>query len=96
MNERRGPRWDRLRLGVVGLLVVAAFFAAAPWLGCSLVPPFWIINAYTMRACTFGDPALLGGGWGLPGFNGPYWGNLIAGVAYLIAAFYLAFVKRSL
>ena len=87
------PR-DPLRLGVVALLLLSAFFAAAPWLGCALAPPFWIIDAFVLRACTFGDPALRGGGWGLPGFNGPYWGNLIAGIAYVLVALYIASTKR--
>jgi hypothetical protein len=89
---RRGP----LRLTVVALLGLAAIFSAGPWLTCALVVPFWIINAFAMRACTFGDPALQGG-WGLlPGFGGPYWGNLLVGVVYLIAALYAALTKRSL
>lgn len=94
MHDPAGPRWGLLRLGVVALLVLAAFLAAAPWLGCALVPPFWIIDLFTLRACTVGDPALRGG-WGLPGFAGPYWGNLIVGIAYLIAALYVAVTKRS-
>lgn len=85
-----------LRLTVVGLLVLASFGAAAPWLSCTLVPPFWHLSFFTLRACTVGDPALLGGGWGLPGFTGPFWGNLLAGVAYLTAAAYVALTKRSL
>lgn len=60
------------------------------------MPPFWIVDLNAMSACTFGHPALQGGGWGLPGFNGPYWGNLVAGIAYLVAAFYVAFTKRPL
>ena len=41
------------------------------------------------------DPALQGG-WGLPGLAGPYWGNLIVGAVYLVAALYAALTKRSL
>jgi len=32
----------------------------------------------------------------IPGFSGPYWGNLILGVAYLIAAVYVTVTKHSL
>ena len=31
---------------------------------------------------------------GLPGFTGPYWGNLVVGIAYLVAAVYVAVSKR--
>ena len=31
---------------------------------------------------------------GLPGFSGPYWGNLIVGIAYGVAAVYVAVSKR--
>lgn len=85
-----------LRIGVVALLVVAAaYFAAAPWLGCAIVLPFWAVTEFTLRACTFGDRALPLS-YGLPGFTGPYWGNLLVGVAYLIAAVSAALTKRSL
>jgi len=32
----------------------------------------------------------------VPGFTGPYWGNLVLGMVYLVAAVYAAFTKRSL
>lgn len=77
------------------MLLLAAFFAAAPWLGCVVPLPFWTVTSFALRACTFGDPALQAG-YGLPGFGGPYWGNLIVGIAYAIAALYAAFTKRAL
>jgi len=46
-----------------------------------------------LRVCTFGDPALPAG-YGLFGFAGPYWGNLIVGIAYLTAALFVGFTKR--
>jgi hypothetical protein len=82
-------------VGVVALLVLAAFFAAAPWLGCVIALPFWQVTSFSLRACTFGDLALRVG-YGLPGFAGPYWGNLIVGIAYVIAAAFAALTKRSL
>lgn len=95
MNALTGRRRGLLRVGVVLLLVLAAFFAAARWLGCVVLLPYWDITSFTLRACTFGDLALRAG-YGLPGFAGPYWGNLIVGVMYLTAALYAAFAKRPL
>jgi hypothetical protein len=83
------------RVGVVVLLLVAAYFAAAPWLGCVVVLPFWSVNAFTLRACTFGDLALRSG-YGVPGFTGPYWGNLVVGILYLGAAILVARRMRPL
>jgi hypothetical protein len=83
------------RLGLVILLLVAAYFAAAPWLGCALVPPFWIVNAFSLRACTFGDLALRSG-YGAPGFTGPFWGNLVVGIFYVVAAIFVARRRRPL
>jgi len=38
--------------------------------------------------------ARLCAGYGLSGFAGPYWGNLIVGIAYLTAALFVGFAKR--
>lgn len=89
-----------LRPVLVAGLVLAAVFIAEPWLTCALVPPFWRLDLlrldiYRITACTFGAPELQSG-WGLPGFNGPFWGNLVVGVGYLFAALLAAFTKRSL
>jgi len=83
------------RLGVVALLLAAAYFAAAPWLGCVVVLPFWQVTAFTLRACTFGDRALQSG-YGLPGFTAPYWGNLVVGILYVVAAILVARRARPL
>lgn len=98
-----------LRVGLVVLLVVAAFFAALPWLGCLANHPLGFLafandDFYMFRACTVGFPTPNVGRpefappppRGVPGFNGPYWGNLIVGVLYLVAARYTAFTKRPL
>ena len=77
------------RLGVVILLLVGGYFAAAPWLGCVLALPFWHVTEFTLRGCTFGDLALRRG-YGLPGFDGPYWGNLVVGILYVLAAILVA------
>lgn len=90
-GARRGP----LRIALVALLLLAAFFAAAPWLGCVVALPFWTVTPFAVRACTLGDLALRAG-YGLPGFGGPYWGNLIVGVAFVVTALYAAFTKRAL
>lgn len=89
-----GARGGLLRAGIVFLLLVAAVFAALPWLGCGWGPPTAIFNPLRMRICTFGDPALQVG-YGIPGFAGPYYGNLLAGIAYLVASAYVAVTKRS-
>jgi hypothetical protein len=83
------------RLGLVVLLLVAAYLAAAPWVGCAFVPPFWIVDGGSLRACTFGDLALRSG-YGVPGFTGPFWGNLLAGIFYVIAALFVARRRRPL
>ena len=85
----------RARLGVVVLLLVAAYLAAAPWVGCAFVPPFWIVDAFVLRACTFGDLALRSG-YGVPGFTGPFWGNLVVGIFYVIVAIFVARWRRPL
>lgn len=79
----------RARIAVVVLLLVAAYFAAAPWLGCTVALPFWQVTAFALRACTFGDLALRSG-YGVPGFTGPFWGNLCVGIVYLVAAVLVA------
>ena len=75
------------RVAVVMLLVLAAFFASAPWLSCVLVIPVFRIDLTSLQLCTLGIGGFhLPAGYGLPGFTGPYWGNLIVGIAYLVAA----------
>lgn len=49
-----------------------------------------------MRVCTFGIGVVFERSAGIPGFNGPYWGYLIVGIAYVVAALFVAFTKRSL
>jgi hypothetical protein len=44
----------------------------------------------TTQVLPFGSPNEAN----IPGFTGPYWGNLILGIVYLIAAVYVAFTKR--
>jgi hypothetical protein len=92
----------RSRLAIVLLLVIAAFFAAGPWLGC-VAPPLsgaplgTMFNTVLLRACTYGGTEFsIGGHQGVPGFTGPYWGNLLVGVAYLVAAVLVARTKRAL
>lgn len=96
-------------MGLVLLLVLAAFFAALPWLGCLASHPLGIFafgndDFFMLRACTVGLPTPSVGRpdlgppppRGLPGFNGPYWGNFIVGTFYLAAALYAARTRRSL
>jgi 4-amino-4-deoxy-L-arabinose transferase-like glycosyltransferase len=85
-----------LRLGVVTLLLVAAFLTALPWLGCSWNPIKHVLEPGFLSICTFGTGAQFQASYGLPGFTGPYWGNLIVGVVYLIAAIFAASTRRSL
>ena len=86
-----------LRLGLVALLVLAAFFTALPWLSCGWNPVRHVIDPNFLGFCTFGVPGLPAPpSYGVSGFTGPYWGNLIVGIAYLVAALYIAFTKRSL
>ncbi len=89
-RSRRGP----LRVGVVALLLVASFLTALPWLGCG-----WSIHAIDwslLGTCTFGAGVQFRPSSGLPGFTGPYWGNLMVGAGYLIAAIFAAATKRPL
>jgi len=85
----------RARVGVVVLLLVGAYFAAAPWLGCAIALPFWSVSAFTLRACTFGD-VFLRPSYGVPGFTGPFWGNLVVGIVYLVVAILVARRRRPL
>lgn len=87
-------------LAVFGLLS-AAVFIALPWLGCS---SFGRVNGTLegylsfMRICTVGFPGIEGTSgpqpYGLPGFRGPYWGNLIVGIVYILGAIYVAVSRR--
>ena len=96
MSARAARKRGLLRLGVVTLLLLAAFFTALPWLGCSWNPIKHIIEPSLLSVCTVGAGAQFQASYGLPGFTGPYWGNLIVGVAYLIAAIFAASTRRSL
>jgi hypothetical protein len=89
------------RLGVVVLLLVAAYFAAAPWLGCisSLRAGFFAIphvDVTLVRICTFGGGVPNPPGFEVPGFTGPYWGNLVVGIFYVVAAIVVARRRRPL
>jgi len=86
-----------LRVGLVVLLLVGAFFVALPWLGCvmsarpGLDAPWGFC---TISMLPFVPPNPNEGN--IPGFTGPYWGNVVLGIVYLSAAVYVAFGKRSL
>jgi len=81
------PRRDLFRVGLVVLLLVGAFFVALPWLD--------MILGVMLGVCTTTIwPTLPGGGINIPGFTGPYFGNLILGLVYLVAAVYVTFSKR--
>ncbi len=100
VNALAGRRRGLLRLGVVALLLLAAFFAALPWLGCVtsgdrlLIDPPPDIRTM-LRPCTFGSDIIFGPPRGTPGFGGPYWGNVIVGIVYVTAALFATFTKRS-
>jgi len=80
---------------LVGLLS-AAFWSVLPWLGCAFNPITKSIDVSSLRTCTVGPGfPLPPTGYGLPGFVGPYWGNLLVAVAYVIAAAVLAVKTRS-
>lgn len=105
MSASARPRSGLLRVGLVVLLALAAFFAGLPWLGCLAGHPLGIFafardDFFMLRVCTSGVaagfPSLGFPPLGLPGFNGPYWGNLAVGIFYLVAALYAARTKRSL
>jgi hypothetical protein len=102
VNASTGSRGGLLRVGLVILLLVGAFFVALPWFGClmSSRPGLYAFPNLSVMwgPCTTvafsirpNNEAL-----NIPGFSGPYWGNLILGVAYLIAAVYVAVTRRSL
>lgn len=100
VNAPVGPTRGLFRVGLVVLLVLAAFFAALPWLGCisSIRAGFYAIPNVTpmLGVCTLGTGIPNPPGFEVPGFTGPYWGNLIIGILYLIAAIYATVRKRSL
>jgi hypothetical protein len=95
------PRRGWPRLGLVALLLLAGFFAALPWLGCVGSHPLGILagifndGAFMLRVCTFGI-VQLPSERGIPGFAGPYYGFLVFGVLFVIAALFAALTKRSL
>ncbi|HEY6957915.1 MAG TPA: hypothetical protein VI814_03740 [Candidatus Limnocylindria bacterium] len=85
-------------IAVIGLLS-AAFFAVLPWLGCmaaarglGIVPGLRTM----LGPCTYlAFRTIPGQDVGIPGFSyPPYWGYLVVGVAYLVAAVYVAVNKR--
>ena len=78
----RGSLITSIALGFFGALLGA-------WMARQLRLP----EPFLLRVCTFGDPALPAG-YGLSGFAGPYWGNLIVGIPYLTAALFVGFTKR--
>jgi len=91
-------RLMRARVAVVLLLVAAAFIAASPWLGCAVVPMFVArrVIADVAGTCTFGGAIGFPAGYGVPGFTGPYWGSLLVGLVYVIAALWVAGRKRAM
>jgi hypothetical protein len=97
-----GSRGGLLRAGLVVLLLVGAFFVALPWLGCmmSVRPGLYAFPNLSVMwgPCTTVAFPLRNSNEALsiPGFSGPYWGNLILGLAYVIAAVYVAVTRRSL
>jgi hypothetical protein len=83
-----------MRLVAILGLLSAAFWVWLPWLGCAWNPVTRFVDVNGLRVCTlgFGAPAAA---YGLPGFTGPYWGNLIVGIAYIAAAIVVARTKRA-
>jgi len=83
------------------LLLLGGFFAALPWLGCVSGHPLGIVagifndGSLLLRACTFGI-SQLPPERGIPGFAGPYYGSLVVGGLFVIAALFAALTKRSL
>jgi hypothetical protein len=102
VNASTGSTGGVLRIGLVILLLVGAFFVALPWLGCMMSsrPGLYAFPNLSVMwgPCTTVAFPLRNPNEALsiPGFSGPYWGNLILGVAYLIAAVYVAVTRRSL
>ena len=88
-------RRNTLRVIAVTGLLSAAVFITLPWLGCV---SYARISPSMFGVCTFGFsyPGAVPGpqAYGLPGFTGPYWGNLAVGIAYVFAAVYVAVSKR--
>jgi hypothetical protein len=87
----------------VALLLLGAFFGGLQWLGCLASHPLGILafardDFFMLRVCTVGLPGLQPEPRvvNVPGFSGPYWGNLMVLVAYLVAAVYVGFTKRRL
>jgi len=93
MDQPARSRLGLLRLAAVLGLLSAGFWSALPWLGCDLNPVTHAVDPFLLRVCTFGDPGLPAAD-GVPGFSGPYWGNLIVGIAYLIAGLVVGLTKR--
>jgi len=93
VGQPERSRLSFLRLVAVVGLLSAGFWSALPWLRCDLNPVTHAVDPFLLRVCTFGDLGLRGGD-GVPGFSGPYWGNLIVGIAYLIAGLVVGFTKR--
>jgi hypothetical protein len=89
------PQRGLLRIGLVVLLVVGALFDALPWLGClTRVRPDLILSL-PFGVCTATIwPKLPTDGISIPGFTGPYFGNLILGIVYLVVAVYVTFRMR--
>lgn len=90
----------RRRAIVVLLLLGGAFFAALPWLGCMAsgrAAPIAFPNLSVMVGpCTYQSFPPLPNQLVIPGFTGPYWGYLVLGIVYLVAAIYAALTKRPL
>lgn len=53
---------------------------------------------FVLRGCTTGLRPVVAGptARGVSGFNGPYWGNLTIGIAYVVVASYVALTRRAL
>jgi hypothetical protein len=78
------------------LLLLASFLIALPWLGCGWNPVTHVLDWSLLGICTFGAGVQFQPRSGLPGFTGPYWGNLIVGVGYFVAAILATVTKRPL
>jgi hypothetical protein len=96
VNEPRRRQPRLLRVIAIAGLASAAFFAALPWLGCGWNPVTRGIDLNILRICTvgFSSGTAFEPSYGLPGFTGPYWGNLITSIAYVVVAVYVAVTKR--
>ena len=102
MREPAVHRSDVRRIATVVLLLVAAFFVALPWLTCMgsiRAGTFAFPNLGPMwRVCTIGVGISFPTQHQIevPGFTGPYWGNLILGLVYVAAAVYATVSRRPL